>query len=159
MITVIFAGESGRIFIHGLACFADEKEQEAIMVRLGVGANIEARIYVGLRDKDSHEQHFDIQKYKSVLKSVCKNYRAPFSLQVIEGGYYHQDGTYVEENTLLITLMGLPSERVYTIAQELCNLFNQETVMVTCAPVLHFIHRNEPIIEEGFEREGEGFNE
>ena len=75
----------------------------------------EVRIYVGLRDKDSHEQRFDTEKYKSILKDVCRNYHTPFSLQVIEGGYFHDDGTWVEENTLLITLIGIPEETGHEI--------------------------------------------
>ena len=54
---------------------------------------LESRIYVGLHDKDSHEQLYDTETYKSILKDICRNHQAPFSLQVIEGGYYH-DGVW-----------------------------------------------------------------
>ena len=103
---------------------------------------LEARIYVGLRDKDSHEQRFDTEKYKSVLKKICKSYRAPFSIQLIEGGYFHDDGTWVEENTLLITLIGLPRKTVYEIASDVCTFFHQESVMITCNQIVHFDVRN-----------------
>ncbi|MBQ6389525.1 MAG: hypothetical protein IJH90_07840 [Mogibacterium sp.] len=103
----------------------------------------EARIYVGLRDKDSHEQRFDTEKYKSILKEVCKSYKTPFSIQVIEGGYFHDDGTWVDENTLLITLIGTPKEIVYEIARDLCTFFRQESVMITCAPVLSYSIRDD----------------
>lgn len=45
---------------------------------------LESRIYVGLRDKDSREQRYETDRYKAVLKNVCRNYHTPFSLQVIE---------------------------------------------------------------------------
>ena len=99
---------------------------------------LEARIYVGLRDRDSHEQLFDTDRYKSVLKGVCKTYRTPFSVQVIEGGYFHDDGTWVDENTLLIPLIGAPRKTVYGIASDVCTLFHQESVMITCNKVVHF---------------------
>ena len=99
---------------------------------------LEARLYVGLRDKDSHEQRFDTEKYKSILKTVCKNYHAPFSLQVIEGGYFHDDGSWVDENTLLITLISIPRKTVYEIAKDVCTFFRQESVMITCAQVVRF---------------------
>ena len=99
---------------------------------------LESRIYVGLDDKDSHEQHFDTEFCKSMLKSVCKDYRTSFSLQVIEGGYFHDDGSWVEENTLLVTLIGTPKKTVYKIAKELCALFHQESVMITANSVLKF---------------------
>lgn len=98
----------------------------------------EARIYAGLNDKDTHEQLYDTEHYKSMLKDICRQYNAQFSMQVIEGGYFHDDGTWVEENTLLITLIGTPKYTVYKIAKEVCALFNQETVMLTSTPVLTF---------------------
>ena len=99
---------------------------------------VEARIYVGLRDRESHEQMFDTEKYKSILKNVCKNYQAPFSLQVIEGGYFHDDGSWVDENTLLITLIDTPQKKVYEIARDVCTFFHQESVMITCTPMFRF---------------------
>ena len=99
---------------------------------------LEARIYVGLRDKDTHEQHFETEKYKAVLKHVCKSYRTPFSVQVIEGGYFHDDGSWVDENTLLVTLIGAPKKTVYNIARDLCTFFRQESVMLICSPVVNF---------------------
>ena len=99
---------------------------------------LEARIYVGLHDKDSHEQRFNTEKYKSILKNTCKNYQTAFSMQVIEGGYFHEDGTWVEENTLLITLIGTPRRKVYEIARDVCTFFNQESVMITATKVLTF---------------------
>ena len=99
---------------------------------------LEARIYVGLRDKNTHEQHYDTEKYKEMLKEVCLKYRAPFSVQVMEGGYFHQDGTWVDENSLLITLLGIPRKTVYDIANDVCNLFNQESVIITCTSIIDF---------------------
>ena len=99
---------------------------------------VEARIYVGLRDRESREQMFDTEKYKSILKNVCKNYQAPFSLQVIEGGYFHDDGSWVDESTLLITLIDTPQKKVYEIARDVCTFFHQESVMITCTPMFRF---------------------
>ena len=105
---------------------------------------LESRIYVGLHDKDSHEQLYDTETYKSILKDICRNHQAPFSLQVIEGGYYHDDGSLVEENTLLVTLIGVPRRKVYRIAKELCTCFRQESVMITGNPVLSFSVPDDP---------------
>ena len=99
---------------------------------------LENRIYVGLRDRISHEQYFETEDYKEALKGICKNYHTPFSVQVIEGGYFHDDGTWVDENTLLITLIGIPETTVYKIAKEICIVFHQESVMITANQVLCF---------------------
>ena len=98
----------------------------------------EARIYVGLRDKVTREQLFDTEQYKVVLKDICRGYGVAFSLQVIEGCYCHDDGTWVDENTLLITLIGAPKKTVYNIASDVCKRFHQESVMVTACNTVHF---------------------
>ncbi|MCR5042101.1 MAG: hypothetical protein K6C36_08415 [Clostridia bacterium] len=88
-------------------------------------------IYVGLNDSVTHVQKFDTQKYMSVLKNVCRSYHAAFSVHTINGGYFHEDGSYVEETTLCLTLMDLPENTVREIAQDLCAFFHQESVMVS----------------------------
>ncbi len=91
-------------------------------------------IYVGLNDSKTHEQKFDTEKYISILKNVCRSYGVAFSLNTVSGGYIHDDGTYVEENTLVITLIGAEGKTVEDIATDLCVFFHQESVMVTSTP-------------------------
>ena len=100
----------------------------------------QAKIYVGLNDKVTHEQIFEKERYISVLKNVCRSYRTAFSFDVINGGYFHEDGTYVEEVSLELTLLDADEELVREIAKDLCVFFDQESVMVvTSAPEVEFI--------------------
>ena len=115
---------------------------------------IESRIYVGLCDRDSHEQIYDTETYKEALKNICRNHKSPFSLQVIEGGYFHNDGSWVDENTLLITLIGTPQMVVYKIAKEVCTAFHQESVMITGNSVLRFNVHDDPDMM-GYKNSGE----
>ena len=115
---------------------------------------IESRIYVGLCDRDSHEQIYDTETYKEALKNICRNHKSPFSLQVIEGGYFHDDGSWVDENTLLITLIGTPQMVVYKIAKEVCKAFHQESVMITGNSVLRFNVHDDPDMM-GYKNSGE----
>lgn len=91
-------------------------------------------IYIGLNDSETGVQKFSTDKYLSILKNVCRNYRVAFSVQVINGGYFHEDGRYTEENTLTLTLLNVEEETVMEIAKDLCAFFNQESVMVTFSP-------------------------
>ena len=88
-------------------------------------------IHIGLNDSETGEQKFDTEKYLSVLKTVCLNYRVAFSVQIINGGYFHDDGRYTEENTLVLVLVDVPEETVNEIAKDLCAFFHQESVMVS----------------------------
>ena len=91
-------------------------------------------LYVGLNDSETGEQKFETEKYLSILKTVCRNYRVPFSVQVINGGYFHEDGRYTEENMLVLTLMNLEEKLTDEIAKDLCVFFHQESVMVVKSP-------------------------
>ncbi len=100
----------------------------------------QAKIYVGLNDATKHEQLFEKERYVSVLKNVCRSYHTAFSFDVINGGYFHEDGTYVEENSLELTLLDVSDELVKEIAKDLCVFFHQESVMVVYSePEVEFI--------------------
>ena len=91
----------------------------------------QACIYIGLNDSKTHEQIFATDKYISILKKVCKAYRTAFSVNQINGGYFHDDGTYVDENSLILTLLDVDEKIVEEISKDLCAFFNQESVLVT----------------------------
>ena len=91
---------------------------------------IKTDIYIGLNDSASKQQKFETEKYISLLKNVCQSYHVAFSMNTITGGYFHDDGTYVEENTLVLTMLDVPDETVQEIAKDLCMFFHQESVMV-----------------------------
>ena len=66
-----------------------------------------------------------------------------FSVQMINGGYFHEDGRYTEENTLMLRLVDVPEETTTEIAKDLCVFFHQESIMVTTSPVsVVFIKEN-----------------
>ena len=95
-------------------------------------ANVkQTNIYIGLNDSQTHEQKFDTQKYVSLLKGVCFSYHLSFSMQYVDGGCFHEDGTFVNENSLMLTLLDVPDEIIEDVARDLCAFFNQESVMVT----------------------------
>ena len=91
----------------------------------------ETRIYVGLNDSETLEQIHETKKYVSVLRNVCRGYHVPFSFNLVEGGYMHDDGRYTQEKTLVISLIDVDDEAVNEIAKDLCAFFNQESVMIT----------------------------
>ena len=92
---------------------------------------IETKIYVGLNDSETKTQKFETGKYFSLLKNICRSYQTPFSISFSEGGYFHEDGTYTEETTLIITLIDVPEETITEIAKDICAFFHQESVMIT----------------------------
>jgi hypothetical protein len=43
-------------------------------------------IYIGLKDADTNEQKFNIERYQSVLRDGGRSYGVSFSIQVVGGG-------------------------------------------------------------------------
>lgn len=91
----------------------------------------ETKVYVGLNDSETLKQEHETKRYVSVLKNVCKSYRIPFSVSLVQGGYIHEDGQYTEELTLVISLIDVDRKIVNEIAKDLCVFFHQESVMIT----------------------------
>ena len=91
----------------------------------------ETKIYVGLNDSETLTQHFSTEKYVSILKNVCYSYHVAFSFSTVQGGYFHEDGRYTQENTLVLTLIDTDRETVNEIAKDLCVFFHQESVLIT----------------------------
>ena len=91
----------------------------------------ETRIYIGLNDAESRKQLYETEKYLDMLKAVCRSYQLAFSVDIEDGGYYHEDGEYVEETSLVLVLINAGRDTVKKIAQDLRTLFHQESVLVT----------------------------
>lgn len=96
---------------------------------------VESRVYIGLNDAETKRQTFDTERYISVLKRVCVKYGVPFSFDVIEGGYIHDDGEYTEEKTIVLTLINVEQQTVDEIAEDLRAFFRQESVLITTGRV------------------------
>lgn len=110
----------------------------------------EYNIYVGLSDQIKKEQLFGTEKYVSILRKVCKSYKVAFSFDIINGGYVYDNGDFIEETSLHITLLDQTKETVNEIAKDLCTFFNQESVMITHSSVeTYYIHGDSKVIEVG----------
>ena len=92
---------------------------------------IETKIYVGLNDAFTLRQEHETALYIDTLKNVCFQYHVPFSFSVQEGGYFHEDGRYTQETSLVLSLVDVAEETSREIAKDLCVFFRQESVMVT----------------------------
>lgn len=91
----------------------------------------ETKIYIGLNDAQTKEQKFETKKYMSVLKHICRSYHTAFSVDIEDGGYFHDDGEYTEETSFVLLLINADRDVVRQIANDLCVFFHQESVLVT----------------------------
>ncbi len=88
-------------------------------------------IYVGLEDKDLHQQKVTLERASALVAEVCKNYSVSFSMVLQNGGYFYHNGAFVDEASMAISLIGAGKKLVREIAADLCCFLNQESVIVT----------------------------
>ena len=91
----------------------------------------EIKIYVGLNDSETMKQEYSTERYIRILEQVCKNYHVAFSFSVAQGGYFHEDGRYTQETSLVLSLIDSEEKAVSEIANDLCVFFHQESVLIT----------------------------
>ena len=109
------------------------------------GDIVETQVFIGLNDSETKKQEFNTERYVSVLKRVCVQYGVPFSFDVIEGGYIHDNGEYTEEKSIMLTFIDVQQDTVNEIAQDLCAFFHQESVLITSHSVKARMVHVEPI--------------
>ena len=111
--------------------FSYENDSPPAPDRRGNVQMTETRIYVGLNDAETREQEHETEAYVEILKDVCRSHHVAFSMDIEEGGYYHEDGEYTEETSLVLILVEADPDTVQAIAKDLCARFHQESVLIT----------------------------
>ena len=91
----------------------------------------EITISVGLNDAVTKRQEYQTEMYVDIMKHVCQSYRVPFSFIVSDGGYFHENGDYTQEKTLVLCFLDTEKGVVESIARDLCAFFHQESVLLT----------------------------
>ena len=91
----------------------------------------ELTIRVGLNDAVTKQQVHPTEVYVDVMKTVCRSYHVAFTFVISEGGYFHENGDYTQEKTLVISLLDPQDGVVDAIARDLCAFFHQESVLIT----------------------------
>ena len=91
----------------------------------------ESQVYIGLNDSETRQQKLETGRYAAIMKDICREFGVPFSFDIQEGGYIHDDGEFTEEKSIVLTFIDVPQETMDRIAKEACILFHQESVLVT----------------------------
>ena len=71
---------------------------------------------------------------------------------VTEGGYFHENGNYVQEKTLVLSLIDSESGVAENIAKELCAFFHQESVMITENMISAYYVKDDLIVKKNNNR-------
>lgn len=96
-----------------------------------LGKTEKYNIYIGMKDKDSLKQKFSRKDFINIIREVCANYKIAFSMHEVYGGYMMCNGTFVSENSLVLSISGFSKEQVFKLAEELRIKLNQETILIS----------------------------
>ena len=81
--------------------------------------------------------------YVDIMNHVCLSYHVPFSYIVSDGGYFHENGEFTQEKTLVLCLLDPKEGVVDAIARDLCAFFHQESVLITESKVRAYFIKEE----------------
>lgn len=87
-------------------------------------------IYVGLGNQ-IHDKYDDAEAAKNKFSSYFNDEEIGFSIVEQVGGYVLENGKYIVENSLRISIIGdIDNDNIKTFANAVKDAFNQETVLI-----------------------------
>lgn len=92
--------------------------------------DLKYEIFIGIKDKDSYEEIFDVNDFKAMLTEICTEKQISFSLLTQLGGYTHNKG-YTTETSLRIILIGIDEDEAKRLGESLKKKINTDTIMIT----------------------------
>lgn len=104
--------------------------EETAMVK-ELGKSERYHIYIGMNDKEKLKQLCPTDEFIKIVSSICKDYRIAFSMATQTGGYMMANGTFVVENSLVLSIAGLNQNEIGQLAEELKERLNQESILIT----------------------------
>ena len=96
----------------------------------------EIQLTIGLNDKDSKRQEISTEEAQNKLENMVLKYTdgASFSAPA-RGLFKHEDGQAVRETSITITLFEIKKELAQKLAQEMAQVFNQESIVYKVSEV------------------------
>lgn len=88
-------------------------------------------IYLGCKNKDFYDENNTVEYVSNRIRELLAITEIGFSITGQIGGYLHENGKYVIENSIKITLVSNEDEeKFYPLIDELKKEYDQETVLI-----------------------------
>lgn len=96
-----------------------------------MNSNVEYQIYIGCIDNQLRDQEIvSKDELRDMVSSFFERNKIDFSIFSAKGGYLHENGWFVTENTLCINIIGSSDTDIIKLAKNLSMYMNQEYSMV-----------------------------
>ena len=90
--------------------------------------NIRHILTIGLNDKDTKIQKYDTITAYKMIESILTDYATGYTMYETNGGYKHDDGTFISEKSIRVELMFISETLVFIIANKIKETLNQESI-------------------------------
>ena len=117
------------ISIIRVSTFYRTRAEESI-----VAEDISYSVYVGLTDKNQNRQLVEYDTAKELIKSICMNHNAGYTIYQVEGGYKENSIVHAER-TILVEMDRIDEETLYAVVNDIKKSLNVHSVMVMKKPV------------------------
>ena len=96
----------------------------------------EYQIYIGCNDSQIKNEVVSIESLEETVHTFFMRKQIDFSLFRVKGGYFHDDGTFISENTMCIDIIVTSQLDIIALAKSLSMYMNQECTLVTRNPLM-----------------------
>jgi hypothetical protein len=93
--------------------------------------NTEFQIFIGCQDSGLHGEVVSVDELKEMVEQFFRRKEIGFSMYYAKGGFLHDDGRYVSENSLCINIIGAYDLDIIRLAKSLSMYMNQKCSLVT----------------------------
>ena len=107
----------------------EEREKEAI-----VAEDISYNVYIGLTDKNQNKQIISDAEAFEIVKTICINNNASYTIYNANGGY-KSEGIIHTEKTLVLEMDRITEDTLHQILTDIKRRLNVGSVMVLKQPV------------------------
>ena len=87
-------------------------------------------IFIGLKDKDTYDEIFNVNSFVEVLSEICEKREINFTLLRQFGGYTHNKG-YTTETSLRVVIIGIHEDELTLLGKKLKEIINTDTILIT----------------------------
>lgn len=91
----------------------------------------EYQIYIGCKDGQTKEEVVTEEELRNLICAFFEKKHIDFSLVPLKGGFLHDTGEYVIEDTLCINIITDNEEGIISLAKDLSMFMNQEYSLIT----------------------------
>ena len=97
---------------------------------LSAGQSSTHTLYIGLNDKDAYTQLIPTEDAVQIVHTICLQYVDAYTMYQANGYWNDAEGIPTEETTLVCVFIGTDKETVRSIADEILEALNQNTVLI-----------------------------